>query len=222
MKEESFAVEMEKEKQEAEEKRKLLDSCAGYRKEIDDFLRKKAYEELIEYFQTDGMKKIVSIDSDAAVFSIILSIYQMELAENAVHKILDGTDSMEEAEERYLGAKFLMWRLEFGDEKQELLEFIKEHQVSVPFLKYLIHTSAFEKANTAFELAVLLKENSCLAQSFGMLNYVNELSPGEEMVFCEMADICIQLGQYESAAACIGRIENPSEMLVEYQKKWGI
>ena len=55
-----------------------------------------------------------------------------------------------------------------------------------------------------------------------MLNYVNELMPNQEIVFCEMADICMQLGQLEDALNCLKNIKNTSEILVRYYEKWGI
>ena len=118
-----------------------------------------------------------------------------------------------------------MWRLEFLDERSGLSQALDEVPISVPFLKYLVHTSSFDKVNTSFKMAMLLKERGTFAQAFAMLHYVNELNPGEqgeELVLCEMADICITLGQMKGAAECLGRIHNPSGIFAEYQEKWGI
>lgn len=218
----AFTIEIEKEKCEEEEKRKLLESFAGYQRDIDDLLESRSYSKLLEYFQSDKMKLISKIENQAAVMGIVLSIYQMETEEGIEEGIFSGIFDMKSAEERYLKVKFLMWRLEFLDQKNELSEFMNKYPVSVPFLKYLIHTSSFEKTNTAFKIALLLKEKKKWGQAFAMLNYVNELSPDEELVFCEMADICMQIGQYENVSSCIKKIRNPSEILRSYCKKWGM
>lgn len=216
-----ISVVMEQERQKEQEKAKMRRQLPGCLEQIEYFLRREAYGELLEFFQREDVRRLASMENDLAVFLIVLSIYQMELEEGTNQGILYGVRSMRTARERYLRAKFLMWRLEFLDEQEELLAFLQKCQVSVPFLKYLVHTSSFAKVETTFKLAMLLKEEGMFGKAFAMLNYVNELSPGLEAVFCEMADICIQLGQLESAASCLENIKNPSGILMEYQRKWG-
>ena len=162
------------------------------------------------------------LENHAAIMWIIVSIYQMETEEGIEEGIFSGISDMKSAEEYYLKVKFLMWRLEFLDENAGLSEVIDRHPISVPFLKYLVHTSSFDKANTAYKLAMLLKEKRRWGQAFAMLNYVNDLIPDEEIVFCEMADICMETGQYQMAGSCIEKIKKSSEILANYRKKWRI
>lgn len=207
---EEFADEIEKEQLEIVERRKLMESFAGYQEEIDEFLKKGAYSELLEYYQTEKMMILSKLENHAAIMWIIVSIYQMETEEGIEEGIFSGISDMKSAEEHYLKVKFLMWRLEFLDENDELSELIDRHPISVPFLKYLVHTSSFDKANTAYKLVLLLKEKRRWGQAFAMLNYVNDLSPNEEIVFCEMADICMETGQYQMAGSCIEKIKKSS------------
>lgn len=218
----AFTIEIEREQCEVEERRKLLEDFAGYQKEVDDLLRKGAYSELLEYYQTEKMSMVSKLENQAAIMWIILSIYQMEIDEGIEEGILSECSEMQSAVEHYLKVKFLMWRFEFLDDETGLSNMIDKYPISVPFLKYLIHTSSFDKVNTAFKLALLWKKKGRWGKAFAVLNYVNELSPDEEIVFCEMADICIQTGQINSAMECLGRIKNPSGILAEYQKKWGL
>jgi hypothetical protein len=218
----AFTVEIEREKHEAEERRKFLEDFADYQKKVNELLKRREYSELLEYYQTEKMSMVSKLENKAAIMWIILNIYQMEIDEGIEEGILSKFSDMQSAVEHYLKMKFLMWRFEFMDEGAGLSEMIDSHPSSVPFFKYLIHTSSFDKANTAFKLALLLKKKGKWGKAFAILNYVNELTPDEEIVFCEMADICIQTGQTGSAAECLGRIKEPSEILVEYQKKWGI
>lgn len=217
-----FAEEIEQDKAGAQRDREFRKKYIGYQERINDFLRRQAYQDLQAYFQTEEMGKICRIENDAAIMGIILSIYQMELEEGIQKGILSGIFDLKSAEERYLKIKFLIWRFEFLNEKEKLFDLIEKEYVSVPFFKYLIHTSSFEKANTSFKIAMLMKEKAKWGQAFAMLNYVDELSPGEEVVFCEMADICISVGQVKNAMECLKRIEKPSELFVKYQEKWGI
>lgn len=217
-----FEEKIEKEKREAEEKRKLQGNIMEWKRRINEYLVEEKYVELLSVFQDKEVVELAKVDNTLAVFSIVLSIYGMEIEEGISGRILDGIHDIQKAEEVYLRIKFLIWRLEFQDEKEELKDGLCKYHVSFPFLKHLIHASSFEKANTAFKLAMLLKEEKCLRQAFEMLQYVNDLSPNEEIVFCEMADICMQTGQYQMAADCIGKIQNPSGLLVSYERKWGI
>lgn len=210
------------ERRKEEEKTKIMQSFAGYRDEIEELLRKESYQELAVYFQTEKMYQICHMENEAAIMNLILNIYEMEIQEGVESGILNEIHNMKSAVDWYLKVKFLMWRLEFLDEKNELSRLLQEDRVSVPFMKYLVYTSSFEKADTSYKLAMLLKQTGGWGKAFAMLNYVNELMPNQEIVFCEMADICMQLGQLEDALNCLKNIKNPSEILVRYYEKWGI
>lgn len=219
---EQFLELIEQEKQKETEKQQFREKYADYREKIDAFLENEAYGQLQEYFQTEEIKVLSNIEDDVALFSIILSIYSMEVEEGVEPGILDGVRNMQEIEERWLKLKFLMWRMEFADEKEGVAEFLERYQISVPFLKYLINTSSFDKVNTAFKLAMILKNARKPVAAFAMLNYANELAPDEELVFCEMADICMNLGQYKEAQDCVRRIDNPTQILAAYLERWGV
>lgn len=217
-----FEGKIEEKKQDVELKKQLRKKLPDCERRINQYLKEENREGLLQIFQEKEFQNLAQLDNTLAIFNVVLSIYHMETEENIPGKILTGIHSIQEAEERYLRLKFLMWRLEFRNEKEELQIALRKYQVSVPFLKYLVHTSSFEKANTAFKLAMLLKEEGHFAQAFGMLNYVNELSPDEELTYCEMADICLKNHKYREASECLGRIQNPSGILEAYAQKWGI
>lgn len=198
------------------------DSYSKYGKMIERYLEEEKYEELIELFQKKEVAEIVQMDTTMAIVNLSVNIYQMEQKENVSHKILDRLHTLKEVEEAFLKVKFLLWKLEFMDEEIQFIDYVIDQDISIPFIKYLIHTSAFNKEKTAKKIALQYKEKGSFGKAFGMLNYLNELSSREEFVYCEMADICIQLQQYQKAADCIGRIRKPTELLAEYERKWGI
>lgn len=211
---------VEPERQEEEEKTRIKHLYAGYRDEINELLRKESYQELEIYFQSEKIHKICQIDGAALIMHIILNIYGMEVQEGVEKGILYEVHDMKSAVDRYLKVKFLMWRLEFLGEKEEMLSLMQRDMISVPFIKFLVHTSSFKQVETSFTLSMLLKEAGKWGKAFAMLNYVNELMPNQEIVFCEMADICIRLGQLDSARDCLNNIKNPSEILGRYQDRW--
>ncbi len=213
---------VEKERRREEENKKFLQQHEGYQKEIDRMLEDKAYDELLDYYQSEPVRKLCLMENDVAIMNIVLAIYQDEVKNGSEGKILTDIHSMKEARERYLQAKFMMWRLEFFHENGRFLKFIEKNPVSPYFLMHLIYTSSFEKGDTTLKMAILLKESGRFAQAFAMLNFLNQLCPGEEIIYCEMADVCILAGKFESANDCIQRIKNPSEVLTQYRKKWGV
>ena len=215
-------IHMEEKKREAEQKRRLREAFAGCRREIDSFLVREAYGDLLEYYQSEKIQLLSKIENDIAVLSIILDIYKEELQEPVPNGILSNIHSMEEARGRYLQVKFLMWRLEFLDEDTQLAEWVDKDMISVPFFRRLIDASSFEKVNTAFKLAMLLKKKGKSKQALSMLEFVDKLSPGEDAVYCEMADICIQAGQMKDAVDCLKKITCPTGIFAQYQEKWGI
>ena len=211
-----------KERRREKENARLRQEYANYREEIDCFLEKKAYEELLSYQETDKFRKVCNLDSEAAIMNVVLCIYRDERKNHCEENILAGIHTMKEARRRFLQAKFVMWKLEFFDENDLFLDFLEKNPVSSYFLMHLIYTSSFEKGDAALKMAMLLKEKRRFAQAFAMLNYLDQICPGEEVVYCEMADICIITGQAESAANCIGRIKEPTAILAGYRRKWGI
>lgn len=213
---------VEKERLREEENKRFRQQHSGYRDEINNMLEREVYDELLSYFKTESIQKLCLMENEAAIMNVVLGIYQDELKNGSETKILNGIHSMQEARERFLQTKFTMWRLEFFDEKDEFLEFLAKNPVSPYFFMHLIYTSSFEKGDTALKIAMLLKESGRFAQAFSMLNFLNQLCPNEEIICCEMADICILAGQLESANDCIQRIKNPSGILMQYREKWGM
>lgn len=205
-----------------EENKKFLQQYSRYREEIDGMLGRKAYEELLDYFRTEDVRKLCHMETEAAIMNVVLAIYQDEIKNGCEIQILSGIHNIQEARERYLRAKFMMWRLEFFDERDEFQEFLAKNPASPYFLMHLIYTSSFEKGDTALKIAVLLKESRKFGQAFAVLNFLNQLCPDEEIVYCEMADVCIMAGQTESANDCIQRIKSPSGILAGYRRKWGM
>lgn len=213
---------MEEERRREEENKKFRQQHNEYREVIDEMLERRAYDELLDYYRTKPIRKLCLMENEVAIMNVVLAIYQDELENGSDTRILEGIHNMREARERYLQAKFMMWRLEFFDENNEFLDFLAKSPVSPWFLMHLIYTSAFDKGNTALKMAMLLKMDKKLAQTFAILNFVNQLCPDEEIIYCEMADVCIMAGQTESANDCIQRIKSPSGILAGYRRKWGM
>ena len=70
---------IEEERQQEVKKNELRRQLIHCRQQIEDYLKREAYEELLAFYQTEQMQMLAGIENDVAVFLVILSIYQMEL-----------------------------------------------------------------------------------------------------------------------------------------------
>jgi len=196
-------------------------------KEIDEKLQNGSIEkreQILELFQDQQFQSIFYQDAAIAQMSIILGIYQTEKEDKKEHTILDQGNSIGELTEYFLKLKFKIWRLEMQldeESKKLFLDFVSQYNVTLHAIKFIIHTSSFDKANTAFKIGCLLKNQQQAAMAFGMFNYALELCPGEDIILCEMADICFLNKQYETAKQLIAMVENKTGILEEYMRKWG-
>ncbi|MFP3153754.1 glycosyltransferase [Lachnospiraceae bacterium ZAX-1] len=213
-----------------------------------DMLLKHAREDeaksLLAFLKEDEFRSAYAyMDSSIAQMYIILSIYGMELSENVAHTILEHGETMRELIDYYLSLKFQIWRVEFeylsevekmkkdcpefdsskdGNTKTEMnmIDFFTKNNVSVPAIKYILHTASFDKLNTACRVALLLKKHKRQGQAFAIFSYALELSPGEEVILCEMADICYMNQKKEGMLHCIDLIKKPTGILEIYREKW--
>ena len=218
-----YKEQIEQDKKQIQERKQAFEkNYPIYKRKIEQALEQERYKDLIKLFQREEVIRIAQLDNMMGILHVAVSIYQMELQEKVPHTILDSLHTIKEVETVYLRTKFLMWKLEFADETETFMDHVMERQISVPYIKYLIHTSAFYKADTSEKIALSFKERKSYGNAFGMLNYLNELGGSEEYVYCEMADICMLLQQYQQAADCIARIQKPTGLLAEYERKWGI
>lgn len=218
-----YDAELEQDRKEIEGREQIFHrSYARYREIIEHCLQEERYSDIAALFDQKDVLDLAQIDTGFAILNIIVNIYRMELNEQTEHNIWDHVHSMDELIRVYLRLKMYLWRLEFTEDQNSFINYVMEQEISVPCVKWLIHTSAFQKTDTIYKIALLYKEHRAYASAFGMLYYLNELSSEKELIYCEMADLYIQLQQYQAAADCLEKIRHPSELLKKYKQKWGL
>lgn len=198
-----------------------------YYEEINDMLSDKQSDgrgALVELFQNKEFQADFYQDAVIAQLSIVLGIYQSERDDKIVETILDQGGSIQQLNDFFLALKFKLWRVEQVFDKEAIkgfYEFVESRKVTIHALKYIIHTSCFEKLNTAFKIATIFRDSNKPAKAFAMFNYALELSPGEEIILCEMADICMANRQYDMVPSLLEMIKEKTNIFREYQSKWG-
>lgn len=218
-----YDVEIEQEQRKITENQHLFDQCYDkYRQQIGQYLKEENYQEIIALYKQEDVLKLAQMDNEFAILNIIVNIYQMELNEHSTECIWNTRHSIKNMISVYLQLKMYLWRLEFTEDCVSFMQYAYDQKISVPCIKWLIHTSAFQKPDTIYKISALYKERGDFVRAFQMLYYLNECSDNKELVYCEMADIYMQLQQYELAAQCIEKIHDPTQLLGQYKRKWGI
>lgn len=217
------AAEIEQEKRQIAEKEQLYyQNYPNYKKMIERYMREGRYHDITTLFEQKEVLEIAQIDNDFAVFNIIVNIYRMELNEHTSEHIWDHMHTMKDMISFYLRLKMYLWRFEFTEDQTSFLKYASDKKITIPCMKWLIHTSSFKKADTVYKIAVWYKERQYFVQAFQMILYLNELSSEKELIYCEMADIYIQLHKYEAACECIKKIQCPTKLLEQYKQRWGV
>lgn len=218
-----YDKQIEQEKKQIRNKERILhQKYPGYRKMIEQYMLEEKYDRIEALFQEKDVLEIAQMDTEFAILNIIVNINRMEQKEKEEYKIWNQMHSIEEILNIFLTVKMFMWRIEFTEDQTHFIDYVLEHKISVSYIKWLIHTSAFKKADTAFKIAMLYKERKYYVQTFAMLNYFNELSDEKELIYCEMADVWMQMQQYQAAEDCMKKIQNHSVLLEQYKRKWGL
>lgn len=218
-----YDAEIEQERRQIEIREQIVQRhYSFYKKMIEQYLCEEKYNEVVALFEQKDVLELAQMDNEFAILNIIVNIHRMEQSEQVEYSIWGRKHTVRDVEDTYLKLKMYLWRLEFTEDQDSFIGYILEHQISIPCIKWLIHTSAFKKAETAYKIALLYKKREYFVQAFAMLYYLNELCSEEELVYCEMADIYMQLHRYEAAADCIKKIHHPSALFDKYKKKWDI
>ncbi len=218
-----YDAEIEQEKRKIAEQQQLI--CRyyhEYEKRIEQHMREENYDRIVALFEQKDVLELAQSDHVFAVLNIIVNIYRMELNEQAAGCIWYGRHSIDDIVTVYLQLKMYLWRLEFTDDRTSFMRYVAEQKLSVSCVKWLIHTSAFKKAETIYQIAILYKEHGSFVQAFHMLHYLNECGCNPELVYCEMADIYMRLQQYDAAVEYVKKIQHPSQLLERYKRNWGL
>lgn len=217
----------EKEQQEHAWNRKNKEQQKRYLEYIDEKIAEgteKARKELLELFHNADFIETYKSKTQMAYRIAMMQIYEREIGAEEKITILDIGNSAEEIIEKMIGLKFLLWRIEFAGDKQAkeaVVQFVHFNSITPDMLQYMIQTATADKAGMLLELADIFIEKGMLRYAFRMLEYLDELSPGNETVLCLLADLCGKAGNQERVGEYLERIENPGRLAEGIRKKYG-
>lgn len=217
----------EKEEQEKEWNKQNKESQKLYMDYIDEKIAEgteKARKELMELFHNTEFIETYKSKTQMAYRIAMMQIYEREMESGEKITILDIGKSGKEIIDKLIELKFLLWRIEFAKDKQAentLMEFIQYNHTTPDMLQYMIHTASADKAGMLLELTDIFIEKGMLRYAFRMLEYLNELAPGNETVLCMLADLCGNAHNLERAIGYLNQIENPGRLAEGIRKKYG-
>lgn len=217
----------EKEKKEREWNRENKEKRKVYLEQIEQRLREgtaQAREELLKMFRNQDFIETYKSKTEMAYLIVIMQIYEREVQSGEVRSILDMGKSGEEIRSKLIQLKFILWKIEFAKDeqgKEMLLNFIRSNQITPDMVQYMVHTAAADKARMILELTDIFMEQNMLRYASRLLEYLNELSPGNETVLCMLAELCGSAGNSRQAMEYLERIENPGRLTEGLRKKYG-
>lgn len=184
----------------------------------------EARKSLLQLFRDKKFMEIYQSRNDIAYMMVIMKIYEAEVCNQEPRTILDMETSMDELRKKYIELKFILWRLEFEkdkDAKEKLIDYIHTNHATPDMIKQMIFNSVFNKGEVLVKLADIFLEYSMLRYAFSMLDYLNELLPGDEEILCMLAELCGCTGKFAKVKEYLEQIKEPGEMTERIRKKYG-
>lgn len=217
----------EKEQEEIEWNSKNKNQEKVYLEKIEKVLKtgtREAREELLTIFRDKDFIETYKSETRMAYFIVIMQIYEREVEAEETRTILDIGGSYEELKKKFLELKFALWRIEFVKDLQAqelLLEYIYSNRITPIMLQFMVYTVSADKVEVLMQLSDIFMEQNMFRYAFCMLEYLDELLPGNETVLCILADLCGKAGRTEQAAEYLNKIEEPGRMTEGIRKKYG-
>ena len=181
-------------------------------------------EQLLQLFRDKQFIENYKSRNDIAYMIVIMKIYEVEISNHNQKTILDMGNSMKVLREKYNELKFILWRIGFREEEstvQRLVDFIRINHVSQDMIRQVINSSVSEKSVLLIKLTEIFLDNSMLSYAFCMLDFMNELSPGDETVLCMLAELCGSVGNIQRMNEYLDRIEKPGRLAEGIRIKYG-
>lgn len=219
----------EKEKREQEWQRSYKQQEQEVLEKIEQNLAlgtQEARTELLTMFRNQEFTEIYKTRNALAYMIVIMQVYEKEIQAGEKETILDMGRSRQELKEKYVELKFILWRIDFvKDEsgKEMLLDFIRKNHATPYMIRRVIDTSVFRthQEQMLIKLSDIFIEQNMLRYAFHMLEYLDELSPGNEEILCMLAELMGSAGKQAQAAEYLDRVKNPGGLTERMREKYG-
>lgn len=219
----------EKEKQEQEWHRSYKQQEQEVLEKIEQNLAlgtQEARAELLTMFRNQEFTEIYKTRNALAYMIVIMQVYEKEIQAGEKETILDMGRSCQELKEKYVELKFILWRIDFvKDEsgKEMLLDFIRKNHATPYMIRRVIDTSVFQthQEQMLIKLSDIFIEQNMLRYAFHMLEYLDELSPGNEEILCMLAELMGSAGKQAQAAEYLDRVKKPGGLTERMREKYG-
>lgn len=153
---------------------------------------KEAHTELLSFFSNEQNITPFQYRSNPIIEMIgIMDIYRSELLAGETHTILNITTienqplSRPELIELVRALRFLLWRIDFAEDKNaedEIITFINTHAVSPTFLCYAIECITENKLNMLNKLISLTLNHGMAQHALKLLDDLNKFIPENQAI----------------------------------------
>ncbi|RDY32282.1 hypothetical protein [Lachnotalea glycerini] len=206
-----------------EKERKYKQWIVNYRnkipmiiKQVDEWLkRQEDFENIVEMFMDESFKKNYSNVNEMLAFYRAINIYMQEIGNGVKDTIFHKYDSFYKNIEYLTELKLQMWRAEFNiipHAQDYLYNYIEETNTSIQTLLCMLCSVSMNSYEVTINLANLFLKHEKKVYAFEMFKYANEIKPGEEIVLCCMARLCLDIQLKEVARDYLKQILHPTKI----------
>lgn len=177
--------------------------------------RKEDFEKIVKLFLDESFKINYCNINEMLAFYRATNIYMQEIEDRVKETIFDKYNSFYKIIEYLTELKLQIWRMEFKIIPQAadyLYNFIEETNTSIQTLECMICFISMDSYEVTINLANLFLKHEKKAYAFRMFKFANETKPGEEIVLCCMARICLDIQQKEAAKGYLRQILHPTKI----------
>ena len=120
---------------------------------------------------------------------------------------------MQQAEQKYLRLNHGLWRIEQDlsyERCMEVIEYIRENEISMLFVAWLVYTNLEEQEKTFLRLAELMSETN-LIEAVRLLSHGLMVLEGNQNLLVQQANYLLELQLWNQALTTLKKIEEPTE-----------
>lgn len=176
--------------------------------------------------KSEDYKKLKEYDSRLQILDFFMEMWVWEKKDSKAFEaqgdIFAKVNSLEEIEEKYLCAKFLVLRIEADMPYEycvEALDRVLDYQYSAYALYEIVKKCSQKHVNNLLKLSTLLKDRNELIQAIGLLQLAVEKETYNEELCMELADIWLSVKQWSKAYESLNIIKQPTQEVRELKQE---
>lgn len=172
----------------------------------------EAYEQLYDLLTENKYNATMRKKEELFMLREMLKCWQYE-RQMGTACIFNNIDNVQQAEQKYLRLNHGLWRIEQDlsyERCMEAIEYIRENEISMLFVAWLVYTNLEEQEKTFLKLAELMSETN-LIEAVRLLSHGLMVLEGNQNLLVQQANYLLELQLWDQALTTLKKIEEPTE-----------